>query len=497
MTKRIIILVVALIAVLMGVAIFRSSEPSYQGRSLTSWLEQYQMAEDGEGQPSLVEAQTAIRAIGAKKALPHLFRMIEARDGPMHYWLDENIPMLKLRSAGKINELGFCGFKALGTAATPGIPKLMHFAADPSHRSAWAVSCLGAIGPPGAAGVTGALTNSDWVVRATAVIELRNVEPDDLVLVGQLTAAVGDTNTLVHRRAIYLLCSETNHPEEIVPILSQALNDPYSEARYHAALTLCSLGTNARPAFGALSNFIAQANAKDGTKILRTLRISMPQDALPIALSEMQSTDSGHRLAASIILMSYETATPEIAAALKDAAEDPDPNVRRVAAESADRFHFAMGDTNLLSRPFPADEPSYRGHTLREWLKIHRSDPVISRRADAADAIRKVGTNAVPTLEAMLTQLDPATSRPDLTLAWYADDGFRLIGRDGAAAIDLLNELIRGPDEDLAIIGVSSAISVGENPATIRGLREEGESRRNPKTTTEESVIEAIAKGKE
>jgi hypothetical protein len=58
-------------------AFWGSAEPSYQGQSLSRWLEQYQSARLS-GTRS-VEAAGAIRQMGTN-ALPTLIRMIRARD---------------------------------------------------------------------------------------------------------------------------------------------------------------------------------------------------------------------------------------------------------------------------------------------------------------------------------------------------------------------------------------------------------------------------------
>jgi hypothetical protein len=76
-----------LIAASIGIILILSArDPRYRGRSLTSWLEQCSDTPLMETQ-RLAEAQTAIRAIGARRALPRLLRLIEAKADPVSPWI--------------------------------------------------------------------------------------------------------------------------------------------------------------------------------------------------------------------------------------------------------------------------------------------------------------------------------------------------------------------------------------------------------------------------
>jgi len=124
-TKTVALVVVSVVFV--GLASW-SHEPRYRGRTLTSWLQQCDETPLMETQ-RLAEAQDAVRAIGASKALPILLRMVEAEDGPVRSWFIRmqekwNIRFLKLREASLTQQLGIAGFEALETNGTPAIGEL-------------------------------------------------------------------------------------------------------------------------------------------------------------------------------------------------------------------------------------------------------------------------------------------------------------------------------------------------------------------------------------
>src|ERR1700743_864315 len=87
------------LAILIGFSVFlillRSGEPRYQNRTLTSWLQQYSRASLEETN-QLAEAQEAIRAIGPKKSVPILLKLLARKDGRIDKWVLECSDRFKL-----------------------------------------------------------------------------------------------------------------------------------------------------------------------------------------------------------------------------------------------------------------------------------------------------------------------------------------------------------------------------------------------------------------
>ena len=123
-------------------------EPRYQERSLMSWLEQIHDPPWDEAQ--VQQAKDAVRAIGAKKALPTLLKLIKATDDPASQWIavkseEFRIGFLKWHSADDFHELGLEGFEALGTNAAPAIGALTKILDGPGDTLD-AFGCLACIG---------------------------------------------------------------------------------------------------------------------------------------------------------------------------------------------------------------------------------------------------------------------------------------------------------------------------------------------------------------
>ena len=97
------------------VIVLSTHEPRYQGRTLTNWLQQCYDTPLMETQ-RLTEAQDAIRAVGAQKALPKLLKLVAAKEDPFSAWIIEKseewrIKFLHWRSAEDFQQLGIAGFK--------------------------------------------------------------------------------------------------------------------------------------------------------------------------------------------------------------------------------------------------------------------------------------------------------------------------------------------------------------------------------------------------
>ena len=95
-TQRVFLFLV-LIASLIGIMwVLSAREPRYQGRTLTRWLQQYHYNSLDQTQ-RIQEAQSAIRAIGAQKALPKLLNLVETRDDPVSLWIIDKTDKYRIR----------------------------------------------------------------------------------------------------------------------------------------------------------------------------------------------------------------------------------------------------------------------------------------------------------------------------------------------------------------------------------------------------------------
>jgi hypothetical protein len=189
-----------------GCATQRPKQPSYQGKSLSAWLEDYartEYANEPDWTPAWTEedrqararAVNAVREIGTN-AIPWLLEMVSSQD-----------------------HRGVLGFQALGPAGKPAVPALIAMMQDPllTHR-ATACPALGAIGPAAEEAVPVLLKHSNvWVAGPTALW------------------------------TVPALAQIHMHPELVVPVFAEILR------------TNSSLGPLARPYLAALGSFGSQA----------------------------------------------------------------------------------------------------------------------------------------------------------------------------------------------------------------------------------------------
>ena len=112
-------------------------EPRFQGRTLTSWLQQCNDTPLDETQ-RLSEAQTAVRSMPIKKVLPRLLNLVEAKDDPVSVWMMDKsdkfrVQFLKWHSAEDFQQLGISGFEVLGTNAAPATEELGKLLNEKDH----------------------------------------------------------------------------------------------------------------------------------------------------------------------------------------------------------------------------------------------------------------------------------------------------------------------------------------------------------------------------
>ena len=170
MKNQRIFIFIALVLALSGIILLPMypREPRFQGRTLTSWLQQCNDTPLDETQ-RLSEAQTAVRAMPIKNVLPRLLNLVEDKDDPVSVWMIDKsdkfrVQFLKWHSAEDFQQLGIAGFEVLGTNAAPAVAELTKLLNDKEHAFV-AVRCLIAVGPPAEQSVSQALTNQSVQVR--------------------------------------------------------------------------------------------------------------------------------------------------------------------------------------------------------------------------------------------------------------------------------------------------------------------------------------------
>jgi HEAT repeat protein len=457
------VLTVALTIVCLG------REPGYQGRSLTSWLQQCSDTPLMEKQ-RLAEAQQAVRAIGAKGALPTLLRMAKAQDGPLRSWVigqNERLGShaLKIRAAEDSQLLAISGFQALETNGAPAVPKLAGLLDDTNHAFT-AVRCLIAIGTPAEAAVARALTNKSVQVRYFATQQFAWVTDDTEDFLAHMEKRLSDTDGSVRFAAAQGIGMQTHAPDSAIPLLLRALHDTQDAVSSCAAKSLADFGSNAARAFPDLSDAVKNGSPNTARQALITLVAIAPDEALPIVFDNFRSADPRRRRPALELLWKYPATNSQVQTAIQQAAADPDPNLARMATELITKNFQAE---HSLESQF-ADEPGYAGRTLGEWLKAHDGEGKFSE--DAEQALRHMGTNAIPSLLKRLLYVRPpfGLRAPDVNID--AVRGFIHLRDQALPALPQLEMLMDSTNGDIALHAMLAVCGTGSNaiPFFIKGL---------------------------
>ena len=277
-----------------------------------------------------------------------------------------------------------------------------------------------------------------------------------------MTLTVG--SEVQHVRAIG---SQTEAPDSAIPFLLSALEKDDESFGSLAAKLLADFGTNGLRAFNALSNAVENGRPAVVRQALTTLTSLAPKEALPIVLACLRSPDPQRRRGAVARLCAYPVTTPKIQAALEGAAADPDPQVSRMAKEFVTKLYRAGRPDEMLI----PNEPSYRGKGLGEWLKQKKkAEPGFTKEAE--DALRQMGTNAIPALLERLAYRQPPYNLKAYEVNIEAACAFMIIGEVAKPALPKLEGLMDSDDKDLALHAMIATCGMGEDSigCLIRGL---------------------------
>lgn len=233
------------------------AEPRYNGRSLSSWLDEWG---DSYNDPTN-HATVAIRAIGSN-GLPFLLARLSTEESPdkRRFWEiagkvipDEWNPVDRdtgraVTAAEAIN--------LLGDEAKPAFPTLTNLLTIRPHRLNAAIGLAG-IGHEGVAVLLSALTNQDWICRFDAAMALGEARSDlDQVVPAllQIVKSGGNQKEDIAIRGVAggALVQLHTEPDLVIPVFSEFLTNSDASTRAWGASLLCGFGTDARAAIPLL-----------------------------------------------------------------------------------------------------------------------------------------------------------------------------------------------------------------------------------------------------
>ncbi|HVU27265.1 MAG TPA: HEAT repeat domain-containing protein [Verrucomicrobiae bacterium] len=491
-------------------------EPRHHGRTLTSWLRQYNDTSNLQEPQRHNEAHDAVQAIGAKRAIPVLLRLVKTKDDPTSLWLIEKsekfrwrlVETLELHSqrsmADKFEQiewrdargfqlLGVAGFGILGMNAAPAVNELEKSLDDKSYD--WVIKqCLVNIGKPSEFVFRRALTNQDPDIREWSMGELAAVTDDVSVYIDRIKNGLKDSSEKVRIAAVDDIGVQENAPELAIPLLITSFQDSSAAVRSHAANALANFGTNALPAFPALSNLVENGEASVASSALNTLikiapdealpiltnsiargkppvddalrsfRDIEPDKALPMILNRFESPDTNAQKKAFALLLRYQT-SPQVEDLMKTLATSSDDYF----VLSAKKFLTDLYETNHPEKILFPDEPIYDGKRLGEWLKMRNQDADLP--AEATNAIVQMGTNVIPALFKRLTYTRPPYCFDNMQINLNAAGGFIALGEQTKPLLPEFEKLMDGTNKNIALVSMFAGYGTGPNvlPLLIKG----------------------------
>jgi HEAT repeat protein len=268
---RFILLLFTIATLLLLWFLLTPRTPSYQGRSLSSWLAQL---DDGDhnsslswspwskhthGSNSQAVAANAIRQMGTN-TIPILLSDLTKKDPESLIKLENYLRKLNWFSSSwlsnhieqqkNLRHQAALALDALGPDAKPALPQLIKafYAGEPKQ----ATIAMAAIGPEGWTELTKAITNSNELLAINGIwgmgMHAASVPGTVECLIQNLTNTISGGIGPLSAWAL----GEIKHPaEQIVPALTTALQSPNKDTRWSSADSLGKFGhqaTNALPA---------------------------------------------------------------------------------------------------------------------------------------------------------------------------------------------------------------------------------------------------------
>ena len=247
------------------------TEPSYNGHTLTYWLE-----ENWYGGPEVVDA---LQHIGTN-ALPFLINGIKHPEDPLpgphspEWDTNRTVPPIFLTVRG---------FKALGSQALPLVPELTRLGRDPSRLIAEsALNALVLMGTNGFPPIFAALRDPTHPYRervAGLLGEANFLGPDAEPAVVALISALKDPVTGANA-ARSLGDFNKVRPDLVVPALADSLKSTDVDTRIFSAESLIWFGQSAASALPNLTNALSDPDPdvrSYATNAIQSIRRATPQ----------------------------------------------------------------------------------------------------------------------------------------------------------------------------------------------------------------------------
>ena len=256
----------------------RKSQPHYQGRSLTAWLDELSSGQFEDR----ARATNAIRAIGTN-ALPVLLALLREEDSlPASRFIDflrrQSFLRLGLRHPSERYGQVALGFRVLGPLAAPAGPELERILTNGPARIS-AAFCLATIGPDNLPIFLRGLDSLDPDTLMGSIAAIAELHKAAQPAAPKLLRLAQARDPRVRRLALFTLGNIGPDPSNAVPLFISCLRDGDSRVRVQAAHALGVLGPRARSATPALLPLLSDPLLEVRSEAAEALRVIEPEAA--------------------------------------------------------------------------------------------------------------------------------------------------------------------------------------------------------------------------
>ena len=256
--------IVALFVGAIGRQFYATREPSYQGKTVSEWLEEG--FPNGPAEPDAAErAQQAIHAIG-KKAVPTLLRRLQTMDSPLKVkirdWVTkQSLVEFHFTAARVYRWQAAQGFAALGWEARDALPEMRPLFYDPELAET-AASAMAFISPDAIPILRSGLTNQNEKIRLAGLSALSMAGTNGYAAVPDFVHSLDDSSPVVRKRAALALGRFGQDPALVLPALCKSAQEDSDIGTRQLAIYGMGCFSNRASSFvPALQEMLRSANA--------------------------------------------------------------------------------------------------------------------------------------------------------------------------------------------------------------------------------------------
>lgn len=222
----------------------------YEGRTLSAWLEGYDVWGPGVSHTNIDEA---VRQMGTD-TLPHLLKLLQAKDSYPKLVINRILSKQRLFTcrftpAERLHSRALAAFQVLGTSAKAALPDLVTI--NQRHNHGYVMSAMAGFDKDAEIALVRELTNRTSEIREYAVYLLGSGSYDSAIVISALGKSLRDEQPEVRRYAAISLGRLAKHPAVAVPALGTALanesDDKVKEAIIYAVASYGTYGPEVRP----------------------------------------------------------------------------------------------------------------------------------------------------------------------------------------------------------------------------------------------------------